>query len=79
MNEMRKRRAALGAVLVVAGVILVLSTLGATAFGGRCTTEICSVPGTERLLVTGLVLAVVGAIVISVAIRGMRRNGAEGK
>lgn len=79
MNEMRKRRAALGAVLVVAGVIFALSTLGATAFGGRCTTEICSVPGTEGLLVTGVVLAIVGAIVIAVAIRGIRRHGATGK
>lgn len=71
---MWKRRAALGTVLVVAGVICVLSTFGATAFGGRCATEICSVPGTEWLLVTGGVLGVVGAILIAVAVRGSRRT-----
>jgi uncharacterized protein YjeT (DUF2065 family) len=76
MYEMWKRRAALGAVLVVEGVICVLSTFGATTheLGGRCAREVCSVPDTEWLLITGGVFGVVGAIVIAVAIRGIRRS-----
>ena len=74
MRDIWRRRAALGVVVVVIGVILGLSTLGATAFGGPCTTEICSVPGTEGLLLAGVGFAVTGAIVCAVALRGIRRN-----
>ena len=71
---MWKRRAALGGAVAVVGVILALSTLGATAFGGRCTKEICFVPGTEGMLVSGVVLAVFGSIVMEWALRAMRRH-----
>ena len=71
---MWKRRAALGGVVAVAGVILALSTFGASAFGGRCAIEICFVPGAEGTLVTGVVLAVFGSIVSAWALRGMRRS-----
>jgi hypothetical protein len=74
MHQVWKRRAALGAVALVAGVILALSTLGATAFGGPCTTQICSVPGTEGLLVAGVIVAVLGGVVLAVSVRGMRRS-----
>ena len=75
MHEIWRRRAVLGAIGVEVGVILALSTLGAVTFGGPCATQICSVPGTEPLLVAGAISAVVGALVIAVSIRAMRRTG----
>jgi protein-S-isoprenylcysteine O-methyltransferase Ste14 len=71
---MWKRRAWLGGAVAVVGVILALSTFGATALGGRCTREICFIPGAEGMLVAGVVLAVFGGIVMAWAVRGMRRN-----
>lgn len=67
------RRAALGGAIAVVGIILVLSTLGASAFGGRCTREICFVAGAEGRLVAGAVLVVFGSILTAWARRGMRR------
>jgi hypothetical protein len=79
MYQMWKRRAAPGAVAIVAGVILALSTLGATTLGGPCSTQICSVPGTEGLLIAGGTLAALGGVVIAVSLRGIRRSDAPHK
>jgi len=76
---MWKRRAALGMAVGVVGAILALSTLGAEAFGGRCTVELCFVPGSEVRLAAGLVLGVLGGIVAAWGFRGRPRNDPSGK
>jgi hypothetical protein len=79
MREIWRRRAALSGAVVVAGILLAVSTLGCVGFHECTSTAISFFPGTETQRVVAILLVAFGSLGLAWAVRGFHRNGATRK